>query len=1492
MRPNVLIQRLPSLVALVALASATGCADERSGPATGSLDGKCYPNGTCNPGLACQSVDTTNICVEAEAVGSLGGMCYNNGTCNPGLVCDGTVCAADTSEDRGSLGGACYGNGSCNPDLTCNGTICEVNNTPHSGLLGGACYDNGTCNPGLACDGALCIADATIPSGTIGGACLVNGTCGSGLICSGIVCEVDDTLTVGTVGAACFPNGTCNGGLECVVTVDAGESSAECAVEEPIVFGIEDGPCFVNGTCNGGLVCDLGTCVPSGTEVTEPPGSIGGLCFSNGTCDDGNVCNSFGKCEAIVAGGLFGACLPTGACNLGLSCQVGPSGGPQCLPIVEHLASIHGVVTDYTTNARLANVQVTLVHLGGVEQTVTDALGYYDFDNLLPGQFEITFLSVAGTHTTRRIGKEPGIEIRCDLDADYRGAESEQDQDCNRVFDIELFPFTATETGTIWYVNDGEVVPAAGVTVIADFGASGSIASGADQDTMIDISPDRFTTTTGVDGKFTFTNLPNTGDMGVRIFVAPSTFNGVDYESRYYWANLDIFDFDKVEIVLIPSTNPPILVANNFEDFLFGGFDITSPVVVTFSRTMKIPGCDIGLNFLDADSNDTGTEMDIGDKVLGELVWSNGDKTATFTPFAPLDTDTAYHVRIMGCESAIDDQLFLQPCDPGANAQTDSDCFSFTTEEGINFVVSNADLDEDGLGCNDAQPPVCNEGKGNGEFVATDNISLVFDEEVDLTVAGTMLDLVRVIDEYPGTTDPDDAGDTELEVAIASTSSSAGNVVTVDPTATLVADAHYRLNFKVFSTIVGDFDEGVINFRVTPEGNLEFLFANIPVVGEGSLEVLDPAANIVLTFSKDVNLALSTVTIENDDANETDFGFILDAVNTATGATITINPAANLTAGDSYTVRYSVFPTDGQGSSVGRFTFKVQTTPTTIAFVESNLSPALTVNWERDIFLHFSTAVDKSDTNEPDDRNVIQLTDADGNVYFPDYTVSDIPAGANPKCVDCRVTIKYNDIDSAEGGRLVPDTSYTLAFKIYAATVDPQDTSLIGTFVQVNSLPFTTDGHIVLLSTTVGTYTDKNDDGFFTKDDFVGAGTGTPASAGFAVNGVISVTFTEALDLTKFYPNQFVRLYRDQNNNGFDVTDDLVATVNTVAGALVTLAPLVPLDQSLAGVRYCIRAHVTSALLRVANPTIPATPDTIDESEVTELCFVTTTPAPIAPSVPTTAPTAFVVQPTFLVEHNTLVVPLQWQRVTTGVQGTTGAVMRYEIFAKDEDAPNQDFLLVKTVTDNPLVPLQTTDWTVCSGQFGPIFCEFPSDPFSGMNTATLRIRACNDAGCGPFNGTPLLVEDKNPPEIDVDGDIAGIDDVFQTASADNTGNTTARSFNIVVPVDERSDSGVVSFSFPTTPAAAAKKAQLTCAPLTTPTTDYNGNGWNILPTPVNRTWTLACTCALAPVSPGPVGVDCSSNFGGTDLAVTIIVTDENGNPSVPQAYVLDPNLPN
>lgn len=1439
MRPNVLIPRLPHLMALVAI-GVTGCADERKGPGSGELGGKCFPNGTCDAGLVCGG---DNTCAVAPPAGTLGGACFGNGQCYDGLVCDGTVCIEDNAIPTGTLGGACYPNGTClSPDLHCVDSTCQVLEA-RQGTAGGACYANGSCNPGLVCENGACEADA-FPAGTNGGACLANGTCWAGLLCNGNTCEPDTRLTVGTEDAACFPNGTCNAGLECVIV----NGSSACHIAEPIPYGTLDNPCYPNNTCNGGLVCDLGTCVPSGTQVTEPPGSVGGLCFPNGTCNSGNVCNSFGFCEEIVAGGLFGECLQGGLCNLGLSCY-----DDQCLPTVEHLGSIHGVVTDYIDNARLDGVQVTLIHEGQVLTSTTDSLGYYHFDNLKPGHFEITFDKLDGSHTMRRLSD---VLVACpigafgiDLDGVW-GAFDLQDQECNQRHDIDLFPFSGTQHGRLWYLNDQEVTPAAGVRVVADYSdlcgctddncnaPTGNECQGDNCGEAVeadgrgwrcpgvDISPDRFVAVTDEDGRFAFTDLPNTGGIGVRITVMPSVFNGFDYESwGPVFRRLDVFVEDNVEVFLTPQFDPPFIVANNWEDYLYGGYDVSEPIEMTFSRSMKTMGCEIHVAY--ADDYKAGDYNHYDRPVAGTLVWSNDNMTATFTPATALSTSHKYAVHVHNCESAIDDQEY-------------------------NWISGgHGGVDGGGDLCCNIEGNACYSSEWNRQdFITQDGIECEYTSdacfgpdtnfEITCTMAPNLDDseftLNRVV-RYPGHAEENPDGDLGyVLVPVSFTATADGNTVIVDPTESLDPAGEYWFSWSVASFIENDVVSGGdsigVSFCESTE-TIEFLFANVPVVSgrdeNGTaiswLETTNGAQNIVATFTKDVNLALSFVTLENDDAEQNNagthgddgqpvdydqFGLILDTTITADGAVITIDPAADLDFGR-YTVRYVVAAADGLGVAVGHFTFLVVPAPACIAFVADNLGDRANVNYQKPVWLHFSTGVDAND-----ERNIIKLTDEFGGEWWPSFTTGNYTPDGGDEVVDGRVIF-----GGPAAGWFSPDRTYTVTFKIYAAAsrdhiwqgadeieeIFPNGNGGFcggtehGIYTQ-STVSFTTEGHITLASTTVGAYSDKNNDGYYVPEDcdFDAAGDTVDCgdfqgSESFAVNGVISLTFTETPDLAVYHERNFARLYRFTGTDEDNATHyDLVATTNTLSGNTITMALLPQQTLQTGGELYCIGYQVTSNIVIGGNADVSenvgGTPeggnlvnDITDplpgEGIVPQFCF-RTVGAPVAapPTAPTAAPELRLV---YLVDGDDTTVTLRHSVLTGAPAGTVGGGTRwYEYYVSAEDGDINDYLLwnvyedcsVSTQDLNDCVAANTVlgpnaDGTtraglavqgqdvwgvVCNAPDAPAYC-LDNLPFGNGDSVFFRVRACTGSVgddvsplCGPYSAA-LEVSDSIPPDL-------------------------------------------------------------------------------------------------------------------------------------------------
>jgi hypothetical protein len=162
--------------------------------------------------------------------------------------------------------------------------------------------------------------------------------------------------------------------------------------------------------------------------------------------------------------------------------------------VIKVVGTLHGVVTDAANNARMEGVTVTVVQKDKIFTTTTDALGYYIVKSLWSGYYEATF-TMNGFAVARSTGYIPTEAEVYDSKADINQVE---------VLDIDLFALTAGLTGKIYKVIDnGNIVAASGVTVIADFD-------------HFDLSPDEYTTTTNASGVYSFTNLPSAPMVSIR----------------------------------------------------------------------------------------------------------------------------------------------------------------------------------------------------------------------------------------------------------------------------------------------------------------------------------------------------------------------------------------------------------------------------------------------------------------------------------------------------------------------------------------------------------------------------------------------------------------------------------------------------------------------------------------------------------------------------------------------------------------------------------------------------------------------------------------------------------------------------------------------------------------------------------------------------------------------------------------------------------------
>ena len=236
------------------------------------------------------------------------------------------------------------------------------------------------------------------------------------------------------------------------------------------------------------------------------------------------------------------------------------------------IGTVHGVVTDANTNARLDSVQVTTIGGGEILSTTTDNLGYYTFSNLSPGNYEISYsgksdYAVARVTVTIPTLQQIGIT---DLPTEDDFYHSEQT-------DMDLYQLNAGLTGVVWAAQDDENTNLADlVTVIADFN-------------NYDISPDEYYTTTDSIGGFTFENLPATPSVNLRSM----PYNDGTYDYSVQTASTTLIpngtaSAGNIILAIAPAT--PFIVQNNFENDDYG---LTENLSLTFSKAMDTNSFDI-----------------------------------------------------------------------------------------------------------------------------------------------------------------------------------------------------------------------------------------------------------------------------------------------------------------------------------------------------------------------------------------------------------------------------------------------------------------------------------------------------------------------------------------------------------------------------------------------------------------------------------------------------------------------------------------------------------------------------------------------------------------------------------------------------------------------------------------------------------------------------------------------------------------------------------
>jgi hypothetical protein len=199
----------------------------------------------------------------------------------------------------------------CASDLECgaplSGDVCAT-----SGTMQGACVPGGP------------ISDAGVTT------CSVDGDCGVGLVCDLGV----DGESACVVGCHALPGGadTCPIGQRCDITTT---TIGVCLSETAADAGTSTSACTSDTSCLQGLVCAAGT---DGGALSCTVGCRDSA--GNDTCPSGSTCNvadgGVGVCLGLTTSdagdaGVTEPCSSDPACPAGLVCDLGLSGGAQCV---------------------------------------------------------------------------------------------------------------------------------------------------------------------------------------------------------------------------------------------------------------------------------------------------------------------------------------------------------------------------------------------------------------------------------------------------------------------------------------------------------------------------------------------------------------------------------------------------------------------------------------------------------------------------------------------------------------------------------------------------------------------------------------------------------------------------------------------------------------------------------------------------------------------------------------------------------------------------------------------------------------------------------------------------------------------------------------------------------------------------------------------------------------------------------------------------------
>ena len=279
------------------------------------------------------------------------------------------------------------------------------------------------------------------------------------------------------------------------------------------------------------------------------------------------------------------------------------------------IGTIHGVVKDAHSGARLKDIVVTTTVKGEIYWVFTNDVGHYAITNLSPGNYELTFSGSDGYAIMSTDEDIPTLETIGVIDM-----ATSEDFHYTVTQDMPLYSLNAGVTGTVYTKQDEEntTLAGSGVTVIAEYEA--------------DFSPSWYSTVTDSDGVYSFSNLPAllaTEEVSIKTM----PFSDGTYDYAVATNQVELFPGETVTndaIILEIDIAEPFILTNNFENNDFG---LTESLTMTFSKTMDASSFDITLS---------------GE---GEVVfvssWTN-DITLTIDPLVTLQASTTYSLSLNG----------------------------------------------------------------------------------------------------------------------------------------------------------------------------------------------------------------------------------------------------------------------------------------------------------------------------------------------------------------------------------------------------------------------------------------------------------------------------------------------------------------------------------------------------------------------------------------------------------------------------------------------------------------------------------------------------------------------------------------------------------------------------------------------------------------------------------------------------------------------------